>query len=186
MISTQDEKSSIQPSPELIGKRKKKFEKDLGLVRTFIYEVPADKYKPSLSKKYREEMVKANTERFKIKREIGVLLKNYKYDVISNDKDIKFPKKVEEYILSLPEAVRKQYINSTKNQLKGFEANPIFVDSRYVTPEVAGMYLRDALQIDFWDDLSPEDKQSFKEDMKRAGISNTQGYLIIEELKKER
>jgi|TARA_R100000479_G_scaffold65066_2_gene30978 hypothetical protein len=186
MISTQDEKSSIQPSPELIGKRKKKFEKDLGLVRTFIYEVPADKYEPSLSKKYREEMVKANTERFKIKREIGVLLKNYKYDVISNDKDIKFPKKVEEYILSLPEAVRKQYINSTKNQLKGFEANPIFVDSRYVTPEVAGMYLRDALQIDFWDDLSPEDKQSFKEDMKRAGISNTQGYLIIEELKKER
>ena len=48
------------------------------------------------------------------------------------------------------------------------------------------MYLRDELQFDLWDDLSPEDKQSFRDDMKRAGISNTQGFLIIEELKKER
>ena len=186
MITTQDEKSPIKPSPELVGKRKKKFEKDLGLVRTFIYDTPPEKYKPSLSEKYRQEMTKARTERFKIQKEINTLLKNYKYDVIVNDKDIKFPKEVEEYILSLPETDRKRYINTTKNQLKGFEANPIFVHSRYATAEVAGMYLRDELQFDLWDDLSPEDKQSFRDDMKRAGISNTQGFLIIEELKKER
>ena len=186
MITTQDEKSPIKPSPELVGKRKKKFEKDLGLVRTFIYDTPPDKYKPSLSEKYRQEMTKARTERFKITKNINTLLKNYKYDVIVNDKDIKFPKEVEDYILSLPETDRKRYINTTKNQLKGFEANPIFVHSRYATAEVAGMYLRDELQFDLWDDLSPEDKQSFRDDMKRAGISNTQGFLIIEELKKER
>ena len=186
MITTQDEKSPIKPSPELVGKRKKKFEKDLGLVRTFIYDTPPEKYKPSLSEKYRQEMTKARTERFKIEKEINTLLKNYKYEVIVNDKDIKFPKEVEDYILSLPETDRKRYINTTKNQLKGFEANPIFVHSRYATAEVAGMYLRDELQFDLWDDLSPEDKQSFRDDMKRAGISNTQGFLIIEELKKER
>ena len=175
MIVTEEEREGAQ----LIESKKKGFDKSFGIKRSFQYVVPKEKFDIN-RKKISEDLDKEEeNKKLKIRKEIGIMLKNQNFDYKTASA---LPKDVQGFIKDLDPAYRRYAAGYAKNRAKGMETDPFFFDVAYSSTAVSqAAKLRLEYGFEKWTDLPADVREDIKRGLFEAGLKNTSA--LMQELK---
>jgi hypothetical protein len=175
MIVTEEEREGAQ----LIESKKKGFDKTFGIKKSFQYVVPKEKFDIN-RKKISEDLDKEEeNKKLKIRKEIGIMLKNQNFDYKTASA---LPKDVQGFIKDLDPAYRRYAAGYAKNRAKGMETDPFFFDVAYSSTAVSqAAKLRLEYGFEKWTDLPADVREDIKRGLFEAGLKNTSA--LMQELK---
>ncbi len=175
MIVTEEEREGAQ----LIESKKKGFDKTFGIKKSFQYVVPKEKFDIN-RKKISEDLDKEEeNKKLKIRKEIGIMLKNQNFDYKTASA---LPKDVQGFIKDLDPAYIRYAAGYAKNRAKGMETDPFFFDVAYSSTAVSqAAKLRLEYGFEKWTDLPADVREDIKRGLFEAGLKNTSS--LMQELK---